>query len=225
MLYANSVSYALSMTNIYICHPKDIAYSLKIVIKIYYQLLQNSLPRAWTHTHGISSRWSNGPLDSFPNLEDKKQRFLLLHRGVRDHTRAMKGSSHPCSSRVHRKLQLKIHDQVINLGDKRFARLQPKAQDSIEPPQFFEDAIENLQDGVQFKDSPSRIIVHSDGPTAFYALLLNEDLVKKQRKILEYCQKRSRLKRKLGAVKMEVVITRRQSQLHKSVDCREKQQQ
>lgn len=74
-------------------------------------------------------------------------------------------------------------------------------------PQSFEDAIVNLQEGVQFKDSPSRIIVHNDGSAAFYALLLNEDLVIKQRKILEYCHKRSQLKRKLGAVKMEVMIT------------------
>lgn len=86
-------------------------------------------------------------------------------------------------------------------------RLRPSTQGSSEPPQSFRDARENLQDGVQFTDSPSRIIVHNDGSAVFYALLLNEGLVAKQREIIKCCRMRSHLNRKLGAVQMEVLIT------------------
>lgn len=87
------------------------------------------------------------------------------------------------------------------------SRHRPGPQVSSNPPQSFEDARENLQDGVQFKDSPSRIIVHHDGSAAFYALLLDEDLVAKQREILTCCRKRNHLKRKFQAVKIEAMIT------------------
>ena len=80
-------------------------------------------------------------------------------------------------------------------------QLPPIVQDVSEPSQSFENAIEGLQGGVRFTDSPSRIVVHSDG---CYALLLNEGLVEKQRDILKYCRKRTHLKRKLRVVKMEV---------------------
>ena len=83
-------------------------------------------------------------------------------------------------------------------------RLWPSAQDSSEPQQSFESAGENVQDGAQFEDGPSRIILHNDGSAAIYALLLNEDLVENQREILEYCRKRRHLRRKLVAVKIEV---------------------
>lgn len=87
------------------------------------------------------------------------------------------------------------------------SRLRPSAQDFSNSPQSFEDARENLQDGVQFNDSPSRIIVHNDGSAAVYAMILEEDLVAKQREILKYCRKRNYLKRKLETVTIEAMIT------------------
>lgn len=92
------------------------------------------------------------------------------------------------------------------LEDEKSVGLRPKAQCPSDPPQSFEDAREHILDGGKFKDSPSRIILHNDGSAAFYALLLSEDLAAKQRETLEYCRKRSRLNRKLRAVRIEYRI-------------------
>lgn len=89
------------------------------------------------------------------------------------------------------------------------SRQQPNAQDSPNPPQSFQDARENPQDGVHFNDNPSRIIMRNGGSAPVYALLLEEDLVAKQREILRFCRKRQHLRRELESVTIEAMIAER----------------
>ncbi|MCJ1263794.1 hypothetical protein MMC22_003664 [Lobaria immixta] len=96
---------------------------------------------------------------------------------------------------------------ILEDGRSAGPRLCPSAHNPSEPQHSLENARETFWDGVQYKDSPGRVFVHNDGFGAFFALLLDEDLVVKQREILGYCRKRNHLKRRLANVIIEVTIT------------------
>ena len=102
--------------------------------------------------------------------------------------------------------------------------LRATAQFSSESKQS-KNARENSQDGMQFMDSSSRIIVHDNGSAACYPLLLNKDPVEKQREILEYCRNREHLKRKLGGARIGVTITQDKLNYKKRFTRRTKQRE
>lgn len=72
--------------------------------------------------------------------------------------------------------------------------------------QELEDSGDIPQVGAGFTSSPSRIIVSADGTTSYFALLLNENLVIKQRTIIEYCRKKNRLQGSLERAKSRIVL-------------------
>ena len=127
----------------------------------------------------------------FPFKFGRKQTTLPTSTG---HSASHSSDEEPVTSSVpSRPSEDSYGESESILEDERSAgpRLWPSAQNSSEsePQPSFENGRDKLQDDVQFQDSPCRIIVHNDGSAAFHALLLNEDLIVKQREIIELCRK------------------------------------